>query len=512
MTNSMNNEKIKNVYTFISLMNQIAYKDIFMLSCQVLSKNPFTNSFLMRYLKNKKVQKWRLISIFRKLLKYYFFSFKNYIKYLIGFIEYFLSGIKFNHNSSNNQLILIDMPFLISNIQKSCSFTDSYFPGLTNLLSKMHLQYAYLPEFVGMKKDFTLFKILKILKREKIPIITEYQLLTSLDLFRILHFIIFYPLRVYRFLKRLNEDVYEQNLLKSELMDTLDQITFSSFSRYLQGRRIAQLRYKNIKVISWDENQVTNKNLYKGLRQNCKKVKIYGAQLLIYSKNVLNIVTDENETDFGIVPDKIVVNGPWYLPKKTCLNYTLGPSLRFSKIFSTNIEKSNMRNILVLLPYYKDEARNILELLNKITTFPAPLLIKPHPAIDIKEFQHLFPLNAILAKENIYGLFKKTKIMISGGASGTLVEATSLGIPTIFIKDPQKFNGNPLPDYGKGVIWDEAINSKELKEKIYKFDKALIHNYSEINNFSRFYKENFFCEPTEENIRKAFDLCPISDN
>ena len=492
-------------------MNQIAYKDIFMLSCQVLSKNPFTNSFLMRYLKNKKVQKWRLISIFRKLLKYYFFSFKNYIKYLIGFIEYFLSGIKFNHNSSNNQLILIDMPFLISNIQKSCSFTDSYFPGLTNLLSKMHLQYAYLPEFVGMKKDFTLFKILKILKREKIPIITEYQLLTSLDLFRILHFIIFYPLRVYRFLKRLNEDVYEQNLLKSELMDTLDQITFSSFSRYLQGRRIAQLRYKNIKVISWDENQVENKNLYKGLRQNCKKVKIYGAQLLIYSKNVLNIVTDENETDFGIVPDKIVVNGPWYLPKKTCLNYTIGPSLRFSKIFSTCIKKSNNKNILILMPYYNDEIKNILQIVNNIVKFPGSLVIKYHPATDISRFQHLLPHNVFVATGDMYELFKEAKIVISGGASGTLVVATSLGIPTIFIKNPEKMDVNPLPEHGKGIIWEEVVSPEELKEKIDKFDKMLSNNPSEITNLARFYKENFFCEPTEENTRKAFDLYPISD-
>jgi hypothetical protein len=96
--------------------------------------------------------------------------------------------------------------------------------------------------------------------------------------------------------------------------------------------------------------------------------------------------------------------------------------------------------------------------------------------------------------------------MISGGASGTLLEAVSLGIPTIFIKDPQKFDGNPLPDYGKGVIWDEAINSEELKQKIDKLDQALTHNYPEITNFARFYKENFFCEPTEENIKKALDL------
>ena len=79
------------------------------------------------------------------------------------------------------------------------------------------------------------------------------------------------------------------------------------------------------------------KNFYKGLRSDSGKVEIYGSQLFFYSKDHLNIVPDENEMRFSILPDMILSNGPAMIPKASRLNFAVGPSLSYAKI---NIQKN----------------------------------------------------------------------------------------------------------------------------------------------------------------------------
>ena len=505
MANTEQDQKIQKAYSFLSDMSSRAYSDTFLISNQVLSKNPFTNNFLKRYLANDFTVALNRTVLFKKILKYFFFSVKNFLKYCFEFLEYFISGMRYQHKK-NEELVIIDMPFLISNIQKDRKFNDSYFPGLASFLSKSNRLYAYLPIFVGMKRRCVMSKILRILKQQKIPVMVEYQLLNVWDLFFLLNFIVIYPFRVFAFIKKLNSDDPKQHLLRSELLHSLSDITFMSYSRYLLGKRIAQLPCKKIKVISWDENQADNKNFYKGLRSHPKKVEIIGAQLLIYSKNVLNITTDEREICFGVVPDTLLVNGPWYIPQNTLLHYSVGPSLRFREIFNFQALPSNESNILVLLPYYKNEIRNILDVIRNIEFPNLNLLIKPHPVTDITQFHSLLPKHAIIVYDNIYSLFRKARIVIGGGASGTLLEAATVGIPTIFVQNAAALNGNSLPDLGKGVIWDSALTKEELKKKVKNLNEMIMRNQHEIETLAKSYKDAFFCEPTDENIARAFNL------
>ncbi|MBL7131547.1 MAG: hypothetical protein ISS45_09135 [Candidatus Omnitrophica bacterium] len=498
-------ENYKKAFDFLSTINQKAYKDIFMLSNQVLSKNPLTNKFFTRFLKKEEPEPTSFCFILKKLIRYYFFSLKNFIGYLLQKIEFYLSGQRFSYDPKDEELILIDSFFVIKKILLENSYNDRYFPGMGELLRKLNKNFAYLPEFDGVKKRLTVYKIFKILKKDSVSVLSEYKLLSFFDLLYMFYFILAYPISVFRLIAEFNDGKQEHRLLKSELINTLDQVVFPAFSRYLQGRRIAKLPYRNIKVISWYENQVVHKNLYKGLRTNPDKVKIYGAQLFLYPQTMFNIAPDEKEATFGIIPDRILVNGPNFMPEQNNANIFVGPSLRYAKIFNINFNGSEKKNILVLLTYFKNYTEIMLKMLSEIGPFDAPILIKTHPSLNIEEFKYLLQPNFTIVKDDTYKLFKTTKILISA-ATGATVEAASLGIPVIYVNDQKSIDYNFLPEYGKGVIWDEVTSSYELKQKISEFEHALRNNSIQIKEVADIYKNRLFSEPSEEKVIDCFDL------
>jgi hypothetical protein len=503
MNESSFDVRLREAYNFLSQINKEAYKDVFLLSNQVLSKNPYTNNFLKRFLAREKIAYPSLCCIVSKLLNYYVESAKKFTKYILEFIIYSLSFLNLSFSKESNELILISTFFIVRAIKESSSYEDLYFPGLRSFLEKRNKHYAYLPMFGGAKTITEFRDSLEVLKKEKIPVLSEYQILSLCDVLHVFYFILAYPFHVFRFLNNLRDNTYEIKLLKSEVFNTIDLFTFDSFARYLLGRRIATLPYKSIKVISWYENQVIDKNLYKGLRDVDSRVKVYGAQLFLSNKKEINTIPDENEEAFGLIPDKIIVNGPIFVPQKTRWNYFVGPSLRNAKIFSFLPNSENRENLLVLLPYSKKELKNVLQLVSSLKISTGKIFIKAHPAVSIQEIKGMLPENGVMVEGDIYKLFEITKIVI-GSASGTLVEAASLGIPSVLIKDNEKLDFNPFPDYGKGIIWEDASTPEELICHIRRFSNE--KDPEKINSVANEYKKMFFCMPTEENIIKAFDL------
>ena len=499
--------KIRKAYDFLAMVNSEAYKQLYLLSNQVLSKNPYMNDFFKKYIQGKDVADPCVFLILYKLLRYYASSFKNFILYLFGFIKYYFFGSRFDYKTGRNELTLIDSFFNIEKIKRDNSFKDVFFADLTDLLKRLEKDFAYLPSFYDSKIGTDMADIFKIIKKQHLPVVCEYQLLDGIDLLRVFCFIIIYPFSVLRLAYRKTRISFESRILKSELIATLDQVTFNSFARYLLGKKIAGLPYKKMKIISWYENQVVHKNLYKGLRAKDRKVWICGAQLLIYSYNEVYIPADDRESVFDVLPDKILVNGPRFLPKNSRLNYSVGPSLRYCKLLAGEIGKTTRECILIALPYLpKEEVDNFCAIINNaIGQLEEKVLIKVHPALNINAYQKLSSLAAHMTSEDIYELFKVAKIVI-GSAGGILVEAVSSGIPAIYLKNNTGIDFNPLPDYGKGIIWDEASSAEELKGCIQKLEMALVHHTDDINVLAYRCREEFFSQCDEESIRKAFEL------
>ncbi|OGL45887.1 MAG: hypothetical protein A2W05_03020 [Candidatus Schekmanbacteria bacterium RBG_16_38_10] len=499
--------EFKKVFDFLSAINQTAYKNVYLLSNEVLSKNPFSNNFLRRFLNRENPELPDSLKVFSRLLTYYLKSFVYFGIYLSFFAVFYISRLRYAVNPHLRELILIDTFFLIDRIEDSGNYEDTYFVGLKEILEKLGKHYAYLPVFYTTKNPARLFKTFRLLKKNRIPVLTEYQLLSAGDLFRLFYFILKYPIDVLIFVRNIREDTYEAKLLKAELIDNLRFTTFLKFSRYLQGRKIASLVCEKIKLISWFENQTIDKNLYKGIREGENKIKIYGAQPFIFSKSILNILADENEAKFGVVPDRMVVSGSYFIPEDSALDFVVGPSFRYKKLFTAALDEKNRSNIVILLPYFAEDAENILNLLNKTKIPVRNIIVKAHPATPTERFKCIIPKGAKVSSADAYEIFRTAKIVI-GAASGTLIEAVSLGIPVICIKGVQGFDYNPLLVYGKGIIWDEAVNTRDLERLLATFESAL-NNIDELDGIKKIaskYKNMFFCEPSDESIIKVYGL------
>lgn len=503
------NDRIRKAYDTISLVNREAYNDLYLISNHVLGKNPYNNDFLSRVLSSEDLR-WRswheaVVTI----TAYYVKSFGHFAIYLFNFVEFLLSGVRFRPCREKKELVLVDIFFNMNEICKAGKFRDTYFPKMEEIFKKKGIYYAYLPFFSSSafhKKPLELLTALNVLKRDRVPVITEFQLLSLSDIVSIFFFIVMYPFHVLSLARKMGHDTREKSILKSELIDSMGQATFYNFSRYLQGRRLAAFPYQKIKLISWYENQPIHKNLYKGLRTNASKVRIYGAQLFLYSRYCLSIVPDESEVRFGVVPDKIIANGPYYVPDITSLEYGVGPSMRYEKIFHTAVKKEKRVNILVLLPYIAEDAESILRMISKAKAPFTNLLIKPHPGLPVARFRKLIPPAATMVKDDIYKLFEEAKIVISA-SSGTLVEAASLGIAVISVKSAKRIDyNNPLPEYGRGTLWEEVDNPESLAGQIEKFDHILRERPDEVSDIAARYKGMFFSEVSEKRICKAFDL------
>ncbi|MBN2453536.1 MAG: hypothetical protein JXB40_04665 [Candidatus Omnitrophica bacterium] len=502
-------EKIRNAYDTVSSVNGEAFKDIFLMSNPVLSKTAYNNDFLHNYLNGNDPGPHSVFQVALKILMYYLKSAVHFAAYMITFVEHHLFMNKFKISRDSDELVLIDTYFVMDRIRKAEKFEEWLFPGLEDLLKKKARHYAYLPFFYSSPYAKRLPEscgVMKILKRDMVPVLAEYQLLTIGDLLRMACFIVTYPLHVASLLKKIIPDSHEKKLLRYELIDTIDQVTFHSFSRYLQGRRISGLPYRRIKVISWYENQPVHKNLYRGMRSDPSKVRIYGAQLFLHSKNYIPIIPDVNEESFGVIPDRIIANGEYYMPERSKFDYRVGPSLRYARVFNTIIRRENQKNILILLPYVEATAENIIRTFLGSKLPHDNVFVKLHPGTPLEKIRSIIPPDMVITGDDTYKLFESAKIVISA-ASGTLIEAASLGIAAISIKNGKRFDyDNPLIEYGRGIIWDEAFGADELARHVEKFKRAMENDAESLIAVADRYRKIFFREVTQAGIEEAFDL------
>ena len=262
------------------------------------------------------------------------------------------------------------------------------------------------------------------------------------------------------------------------------------------------------KIISWYENQTFDKNLYSGLRDINNKVYIYGCQLYIYPPSIYSMRVMSDDLEFGIVPDKILVNGKHYLYENCKINSIVGPSFRYSNLFDNiDIKSMNSNNILVLLPYFDEDIVNILRIVRGVQCKNGEVYIKFHPAILPNKYKCMIPDDMNVVTNNLYDLFKTTKVVI-GAATGSMVEAACFAIPTIVIKNDYDILCNYFGSEGKGVIWEYAQTHENVLTLLQNYDAKLSQSSEReiMIKYSTYYKDNYFTEPTRDMIVNSFDL------
>ncbi len=486
----------KSFYAYIDNIKKNSVYDIYTIVNTTLIKNPYATNFPKKFfLKLESIEKKNKILLFIKYsTKFYLKQFYLFFSYIFSFI---LFKLFYKKKPIPKEAMFIDIFFLVDNIIKDKSFNENYFKDLYPILEKYQQDYIFLPRLYGVSKNpLKLVKLFKILNADKRNFLFEFELLSFKDFLILFKMILFYPFKTLRLLQK--ELTKNDVLFNNELIKDISSVGIEAFSRYLYGKNIAKINSVR-KVYSWSEFQVIERSFNFGVRKTTENIELIGCQFFLNYETYFNTYVDDVDFEMSSSAHTILVNGKYYIHKREKVEYKRGVSLRYQNVFNfTGIEKEE--NVLLLGSYIETDT---LYMLKSIKAFER-VIFKNHPAVNLLNLGVL-PPNIKLSNDNIYELFKNASLVI-GTASGTCVEAAACGVSVIVISSQDNLTSNPLVKYGKGEIWDIAF-SKDDVEKLY--NKLL--NYREENKnrileIASWYRENFFVEPTEENILKAFEL------
>jgi len=493
----MINSKYKKINDYIINLNEKilgSNDDIYYIANSTLTRNPFASKILSEESTITSVNNRFFFSSF---LQYYLKAFVLFSFYILKLLIY----KTYRQRKNVNNKILVDTFFIVDKILENSNFQDTYFTGIDKVLKNE--EYTYLVKnFYGSALNVKKFyKVIRILNKSDKNIISEFDFINIVDLFRIVLFIVLYPFKI----KKVFEQYKNENFVFDySLIDSINGNEFQSFVRYIVGKKINN-NNSFTKVLSWCEYQDIDKAFYKGIKEVQNDIYIYGCQFLVSYDSWLNFSIPKSEEKYALTPDVVLTNGVYYL-NHIGLNKKVGVSLRYQHIFNTKVIQRKEEYILVLGSFIKDETVNLIKIVNKFDT-SLKVILRLHPTHSFNMYKKYINTEWVLSvNESMSDVMDKSYMVITNGATGTSLESVCMGKSTIIMSNKKGFNSIPLVDYGKGKIWDVAFSKNDVKILYNNLLDYRNSNAEELKEIATWYKGNFFVEPTEENIIKAFEL------
>jgi hypothetical protein len=586
------------LFEAFSRINARAFKDDRLVSCPVLSKSPDNGDVLRHFLAPEPRRPRGPLFLPATALRYAAANVGHLLFMLCTAL--FIRLLRFpmptalrtqaGNRSANEtadrggELLILDTFAVLPSLARDGAYRELYLVGLEDAARAAGRETLILLRLYGSRDPRLLWKALRVLAR-KGNALTEVHLLTCGDWARLLLHMLLYPVSLTRLVCSLHKPEAAldtgggacltnlghgaspplpspEECIREALIDCAGQCVLIGESRRLAARRLAfllspaapagqrggpytpQSSAGPARVISWYENQTVNKAFQRGLaraeNEGARHIRVTGAQLFIWPDNLLNNHADDAETSLGLVPDCVLVNGPYFLPEHSRQNYAVGPALRYGDVFragghsagdagtgkATRPSRTAHRNgghptgnadtdegphspqpspVLVLLSYHPEETRRVLRLVHPAAVKnPTAFAYRFHPATRIEDFASLLPPGARLAGGPLREALDAAGAVLGAG-SGALAEAAALGIPVLAVEDPSGIPGlglNYLPPYGKGELW-ESVRAPE------EFVPALAGLCAHLNDperpaKARAFRNLLFCEPTPERIRESF--------
>lgn len=479
-------------HNYIDGIKKNSIWDLYTIINATLVKNPFASTLPLLFFK-KETKKTNLLTLFLKRLpKYYLKVTHHFLSYIVATAIY---KIYFKKKRQNRLETIIDTFGLVDKNIKEQKFSENYLTGIYEIFEEYKTHYAILLRpYQVWKNPFKLMKFFKIIQEDKRDFVFEYEFLTVFDFVKLLYISYIYPFKTLRLLQKEQNEL--NNLFNYALIEDIKHTNYEAFTRYILGINLS--KQKEIKrVFSWSEFQVIERSFNYSIRKNNPNIELVGLQVYINYETYLNTYCDDLDYEMQSSPHKILVNGKHYKLDRKKVFYDTGVSLRYKDIFSfTGIE--NDKNILLLGSYMEYDTKYMLQNVQGLEN----VIFKNHPAVDIKRLGNISK-NIEISNENIYKLFKNAKIVI-GTASGTAVEAVSCGISVVIIASKDNLTANPLIEVGKGKIWDIVYDIKDLEIVINNLLEYRTENKTEIENISKWYKDNFFTPLSHENLINTF--------
>lgn len=488
-------QKNKEIFhNYIDYIKKNAKKNLYTIINPTLVKNTYASNFPKNYFLNIINNQNKYFLFIKEIVNFYF---NNFFILLSYFISYILYKIYFNKRRKKNLENIIDVFGLVDKTIQDKSFNENYFTGIYDIFEKYNTQYAILLRLYPVGKNpFKLRKFFLILNEDSRDFIFEYEFLRLFDFIRLFFMITIYPLKVLQLTQK--EESKIDKIFNHALIKDIKYFNFTSLTRYILGENLSKITsIKN--VYSWCEFQVIERSFNYAIKKNCNHINLIGLQVYINYETFFNTYVDDIDFEMQSSPDKIVVNGKYYMRNLKNIKYELGPSLRYKNLFNFKVA-SKENNILILGSYIISDTKYLIDSVKKFNF----IIFKNHPAVNIKRLGDL-PRNIKVSSENLYKLFANSNLVITT-ASGTAIEAVCCGVSVIILSSQDNLTANPLVKKGKGKIWDIAYSANEIDNIYKKLIDYRNYNQSEILEIANWYKDNFFVEPIEENITKMFDL------
>ncbi len=511
-------EKIQRMFEALSGLAARAFTDQRLVSNQVLAKSPHNWPLLRRYALGEPSTLPGWAGLLGLLARYYTLNLGHVCMMLLGRIALWASGLK-QPTTDDRKTLVADTFMVLPRVAQNGRYDELYLPDLPQAAEQRGWRVIRLFRLYGSRNPLLLLKVFKILKTQGVEALTELHLLRAADWLRLLWHALSFPCALLRFCRSINptDSKAPEAYIKEALLRSLGESYCAGESRRLVGRRLAEylrpLLPSRAKVISWHENQPVNKGFYLGLAQARQKtglaVPCLGAQLFIWPNSLLNNMADSAEKALGLTPDKVLVNGPYFLPEPGRPDYRVGPALRYGPLFAeANSQAGDEKpaELLVLLSYHPAEIRRALALLAPLAASGQALAYKFHPATRVEDYRRFLPANAKLVQGGLYPALRKAAA-VAGCGSGSLAEAAALGVPVLNIGDPGRIAGldlNYLPPFGQGRLWMTITNPDEaapaLRQLLAEREKP------DCPELVRAFRDQLFAEPTLELIVKSFEL------
>lgn len=498
----MNPKELYNAYQknkqkfhdYINTIKKNSPWDIYTIINPTLIKNPYASDFPRNYFTNSFKFSNKMVSFIKNSFKFYI---KNYYLLVTYFTAFVLYKIYIKKQRKNELVTIIDIFGLVDKTNKENIFNENYLTGLYEIFEQFNIQYAILLRLYGVNKNpFKLVNFFSIINNDRRDFIFEYEFLKLRDFALLFSLILLYPFKTLRLLQK--EKSIEDEIFNGSLINDMKYSSFDSLTRYILGKNIANIVTIK-KIFSWSEFQVIERSFNYGIRNINNSIKLVACQFCIVSETEFNMQVDDLDYEMLSSPHEVLVNGKYYILNRQKVKYATGVSQRYKSIFNF-IGIKEEKNILLLGAYTEKDTQYIFR---SIIGFDS-VIFKNHPAVDITNFGEL-PKNVSVSNENIYKLFEYAKLVI-GTASGTGVEAVACGVSVIIIASHNNLTANPLVENGQGEIWDIAFDVSEIENIYNKLMAYRTNNPEKIQEIAQWYRDNFFVEPSEENIIKVFEL------
>ena len=487
--------KKKEFHIYIDCIKKKSKSDLYSIINPTLVKNSNLSNFPRNFITRKVNNDNKFILFLKNTIKFYI---KNIYFLIVYFLSFLIFKIFHKKSRSYNLETIIDVFGLVDKTNQSGKFNENYFKGAYEVLEKFNIKYSILLRPYGVDNNpFKLINFLKIISKDKRDFIFEYEFLNAFDFFKIFWILIKYPLSVLN-LRQIEKNENDE-IFNYSLFEDINYFSFNSITRFILGKNLSKINSIK-KVYSWYEFQVIERSFNYAIKKNCNHIKISGFFITLNNQTLYSFA-DDIDHSMMTTPHKILINSKYHkLNRGKKVNYGMGVSLRYQNIFNFKGTKEE-NDILVLGSYSIQDTKYVINNLKKFDK----VLFKNHPAIPIEQFKDL-PKNVSVTDQNIQKLFESTKIVIGTSSSGSNLEAVACGLSVIIVPSQHNYTENPLVDKGLGKIWDIATNEEEIYKVYKELSEYRNKNQTEIVEIAKWYKLNFFIEPTENNILRAFDI------